>query len=344
MPSDVVVDGSGPDTSVAYMGLRLAHPFVAGASPLSARLDTVRQLEDAGAAAIVLHSLFEEQIAEAQSGRIAEMDPADPQFSALLLSFPAPRDYPLTPDRYLEHITAVKAAVAIPVIASLNGASAGVWLKWGQQMESAGADALEVNFYEVVADLNLPGIALETHIRDAVIDLKKSLHIPISVKLSPFFTAFGNMARRLDDAGVDALVMFNRFYQHDIDIHAMQEKSSIELSTSAELLLRLRWLAVLAGRVRASLAVTGGIATADDGVKAILAGAHVVQSASGLLRHGPMFLDTLRVGLVSWMREHDVRSLEAMRGRVSLKSAADPAGFERAAYLQALNSTTKRSR
>lgn len=324
------------ETGVNYLGLALKHPFVAGASPATANLDSIRRLEDAGAAALVLPSLFEEQIAELNSGRIGEMDPADPQFSDVLLAYPEPREYPFTPDQYLEHVRKTKAAVSLPVIASLNGSSNGAWLRWGELLERAGADALEVNFYAVEAALDVPGIAFETHIRDGVIDLKRSLKIPVSVKLSPFFTAFGNVARRLDDARVDGIVMFNRFFQSDIDTERVAERLRVELSSSSELLVRLRWLAILHGQLRASLALSGGIHSADDGVKAILAGAHAVQTVSGVLRNGPVFFETLRNGLVDWMEQHHVDSVTAMRGRVGMRPSADPGGVERAAYLRSL--------
>jgi dihydroorotate dehydrogenase (fumarate) len=329
--------GKQPDTSVVYMGLKLRHPFIAGASPLSANLDTVRRLEDGGAAAIVLHSLFEEQIAEAQTGRIGEMDPLDPRFSELLLAYPDYRDYPYTPDQYLEHIRRVKSAVAIPVISSLNGTSKGEWLKWSEMMQSAGADGLEVNFYQLAADADVPGLAIETSIRDAVVTLKRSLRIPVSVKLSPFFTAFGNMAARLDAASVDGIVMFNRFLQHDIDVATVHETSASRLSNNAELLLRLHWLAALHGHVRASLIISGGISTPEDGVKAILAGADVVQSVSGLFRHGPDFIDGLVTGLTTWMNAHDIHSVGEARGRVRFGAAAEYSAFARAAYLRTLN-------
>ena len=328
---------SSVDTSTSYMGLRLRHPFMAGASPLSAHLDGVRRLEDAGAAAIVLHSLFEEQITEAQSGRIRGMASDDPQFVARLAAFPPSAAYPFAPDEHLEHLRRVKAAVRVPVIASLNGTTAEAWLKHAYPLQEAGADALEVNFYEVVTDFSVPAAAIERQILSAVVELKQLLRIPVSVKLSPFFTAFGNVAHRLDEAGADGLVIFNRFYQPDIDIATMTASPSLELSRSPELLLRLRWLAILHGRIRPSLAVTGGVETWNDGVKAILAGAHVVQIVSALLRHGPAFLTTMVEKLVVWMEWSKVSSVEEMRGRVSLKTAADPGDFERANYIRALH-------
>jgi dihydroorotate dehydrogenase (fumarate) len=339
MPSAEVRSKSSVDISTTYMGLRLRNPFMAGASPLSAHLDGVKRLEDAGAGAIVLHSLFEEQITEAQSGRIRGMDASDdPQFAERLAGFPSGRDYPQSPDEYLEHLRRVKKAVHVPVIASLNGTTAEAWLRYSRHLEQAGADGLEVNLYEVVADLSVPGVAVETQMVDAVLELKQSLKIPVAIKLSPYFSAFGNVASRLDQAGADALVMFNRFYQPDIDTRSMSAKPTIELSRSAELLLRLRWLAILNGRVRASLAATGGVEVWNDGVKAILAGAHAVQMVSALLRHGTNYLETMVEKLVAWMEWHHVPSVEAMRGRVSLQSAADPSTFERANYIHALHS------
>lgn len=333
---------SALDTSVSYLGLRLRHPFMAGASPLSAHLDGVRRLEDAGSAAIVLHSLFEEQITHAQSGRIHGMDPGDdPAFAARLAAFPSTAEYPFAPHEHLEHVRRVKAAVKVPVIASLNGIGAGDWLRHAALLEQAGADALEINIYEVVTDMSRPGMSIETDIEHAVLDVKRSVKIPIAIKLSPFFTAFANMAHRLDTAGVDGLVLFNRFYQPDIDIRTRTAIPTLELSRSAELLLRLRWLAVLHGRVRASLAATGGVETWTDGVKAILAGAHAVQMVSAILRNGPATLTTMREKLVAWMEWNHVASIDSMRGMVSLATAADPALFERANYIRALHGWTR---
>ena len=325
------------DTSTSYLGLRLAHPFVAGASPLSAHLDTAKRLEDSGAAAIVLHSLFEEQITMAESGRIRHRDPLDQQFAAALAPFPPGGDYPLSPAEYLDHLRSVKKALAIPVIASLNGTTSEGWLRHAQQLQEAGADALEVNFYDVVTDLNVPGITIEAEIRNIVSELKRTLRIPVAVKLSPFFSAFGNLARHLDEAGADGLVLFNRFYQPDIDVRTVSVETNLQLSTSAELLLRLRWLAILHGRIRPDLAVTGGVETPHDGIKAILAGANVVQTVSALLRHGPGFMRTMVEGLRHWMEWHQFASVDLVRGQLSLQHAADPSAFERANYIRTLH-------
>jgi dihydroorotate dehydrogenase (fumarate) len=328
------------DTSTSFLGFRLPHPFVAGASPLGYHIDTVKRLEDAGCAAVVLHSLFEEQITLATKGRIRHRDPLDKEFTAGLADFPSPGDYPLGPQEYAAHVSQVKAAVKIPVVGSLNGTSAESWLTFARVIEQAGADALELNLYEVVTDLNLGSMAVETQIVDVVTELKRTLRIPVAVKLSPFFAAFGNLARRLDLAGADGLVLFNRFYQPDIDIKTMRPSPHVELSTSAELLLRLRWLAILHGRVRPSLVVTGGVATPHDGIKAILAGANAVQMVSALLRHGPAYVSAMRLGLEQWMEWHKMSTLEEVCGRVSLKHTPDPAAFERANYIRALQSWT----
>ena len=326
------------NTTTSYLGFRLPHPFMAGASPLGYHLDSIRRLEDAGCAAIVLPSLFEEQITLAASGRIRHRDPLDQEFAAGLADFPAAGDYPVGPQEYAAHVSRAKAAVKIPVIGSLNGTSAESWLTFSRIIEQAGADALELNLYEVVTDLDMPGVAVEHQIIDIVKELKRTLKIPIAVKLSPFFAAFGNLARQLDKAGADGLVMFNRFYQPDIDIKTMRPSPQVELSTSAELLLRLRWLAILHGRVRPSLAVTGGVATPNDGIKAVLAGADAVQMVSALLRHGPAYVSAMRLGLEHWMEWHKMTSLDEVRGRVSLEHTKDPAAFERANYIRALQS------
>jgi len=326
------------DTSTSYLGFRLPHPFIAGASPFGYHLDSVKRVEDAGCAAIVLHSLFEEQITLAREGTIAHKDVFESEFAEAVAYFPSSTDYALTPDAYAEHVTRVKRSVRIPVIASLNGRTTENWLRFATVIEQAGADALELNIYEVVTDLDVQGIAIEHRLSDVVKGLKRVLKIPIAVKLSPFFAAFGNIAQQLDRAGADGLVMFNRFYQPDIDIRTIAPVPRVELSTSAELLLRLRWLAILHGRVRPSLAVTGGVATPNDGIKAILAGADVVQMVSALLRHGPAFVTAMRHGLEQWMDWNKMSRLDEMRGRSSLHMTNERAAFERANYIRTLQS------
>ncbi len=323
--------------ATSYLGLRLVHPFVAGASPMSANLDTVKRLEDAGCAALVMHSLFEEQITQSEAGKIRHMDPLDAQFAGALSSYPDAAEYRLAPSDYLEHLRRVKTAVGIPVVASLNGTTTESWLKYALLLEEAGADGVEVNMYEVVTDLDVPGTTVEAMLRDLVLELRRSIRIPVAVKLSPFFSAFGNVARQLDRAGASGLVLFNRFYQPDIDIRNMTAVPTLELSRNDELLLRLRWLAILHGRVQASLALTGGVETPADGIKGLLAGAHVVQLVSAVLRHGPAFFTTMREGLARWMEWQHVGTIDEMRGRVSASQVTDPAAFERANYIRALH-------
>jgi dihydroorotate dehydrogenase (fumarate) len=329
--------------TTSYLGLELAHPFMAGASPISAHLDGVRRLEDAGSSAIVLHSLFEEQVTEALSGRIHGIDLfEDPSLTPRVAMFPASHDYPFAPDEHLEHLRRVKEAVRVPVIASLNGTSRGTWMRHAELFQEAGADALEVNFYSVISDLGVPAEAVEGDIVRAVVDLKGLLRIPVAVKLSPFFSAFANMASRLDKAGADGLVLFNRFYQPDIDIERLTAGPSLELSRSSELLLRLRWLAILHGRVRSSLALTGGVQTSEDALKGILAGAHAIQMVSAILRNGPEHLTRVVEQVAAWMQRHQVASVDEMRGRVSLRTSADPANFERANYIRSLHRWARR--
>jgi dihydroorotate dehydrogenase (fumarate) len=328
------------DLSTTFAGLPLRNPFVVGASPLADDLDAVRRLEDAGCAAIVMHSLFEEQISEQLSGRIHHLDPLDSRFAAVLANFPAPDGYAVTPDQYLEQIRRIKAAVSIPVVASLNGTTGESWLTFARQIEKAGADALELNMYEVVTDLRQSAAAIEHGLAQVVRELKVAIRMPIAVKLAPYFTAFGNVAHALDRAGADSLVLFNRFYEPDIDIETLTVTPQIELSTGSELLLRLQWAAILHGRLRASLAICGGVAHPNDGIKAILAGAHTVQMVSAILRHGAAYIGVMRDGLVSWMDAHGFAALGEFRGRLSLARCPDPSAFERGNYIRALSSWT----
>ena len=326
------------DTSTSFLGFRLPHPFIAGASPLGFDLDEVKRLEDGGCAAIVIPSLFEEQITLAGTGRIRQRDPLDAEWTAALAHFPGADDYALTPDGYAEHVSRVKRTVGIPVIASLNGTSGAAWLTFSRIVEQAGADALELNLYEVITDLSVPGAAVEHELTATVRELKQLVKIPLAVKVSPFFAAFGHVARQLDAAGADGIVLFNRFYQPDIDIRTMTPTPRVALSTSADLLLRLRWLAILHGRVRPTLVVTGGVATPEDGIKALLAGADAVQMVSAILKHGPGHFTVMREGLEEWMERHAFRRLTEVRGLASLKQTADPAAFERANYIRTLQS------
>jgi dihydroorotate dehydrogenase (fumarate) len=328
------------DLSTKYLEFQLPHPFMIGASPLVDDLDTVRRLEDAGSAAIVMHSLFEEQITAARSGRIHHLDPLDEQFATVLSYFQEPEEYALGPDEYLEQLRRIKDAVRVPVVGSLNGTSAETWLTYARLIQDAGADALELNMYDVVTDPKQSGAAIEHVLAQVVGELKRELTIPVAVKLSPFFTALGNVAQELARAGADGLVLFNRFYQPDFDIRELTVTPRVDLSTSSELLLRLRWVALLHGRVHSSLAVTGGVATPADGIKALLAGAHAVQIVSAILRHGPAYFAVMRDGLVRWMESHGFATLGDVRGRLSLSSSPDPSAFERAHYIRTLSSWT----
>jgi dihydroorotate dehydrogenase (fumarate) len=323
--------------STKYLGLTLAHPFMLGASPLADHLDTVRRLEDGGAAAIALRSLFEEQITMVESGRIHHMDPLDGQFAGTLAGFPLADRFAFGPDEYLEHLHRVKAAVRIPVIASLNGTNSESWLKFARRMQQAGADALELNMYEIAANPDESSAAIEFQIRNVVIELKQSLTIPIAVKLGPFFTAFGHLACQLDQARTDGLVLFNRFYQPDIDIREMKASPHLELSSDTELLLRLRWMALLHSRVRCSLALTGGVGTPTDGIKALLAGAHAVQLVSAIMRHGPPYFAAMREGLTQWMEAQEFTTVDAFRGLVD-GQPGDTEIAERSNYIRTLQS------
>jgi dihydroorotate dehydrogenase (fumarate) len=265
------------------------------------------------------------------------MDPLDRHFATVLSYFPEPDRYALAPDQYLDHLRRVKAAVKIPVIGSLNGTTGEVWLKFAKLIEEAGADALELNIYEIVTDPRQTATAIEHGLRQIVQDLTSELRIPIAVKLSPFFTAFGHVAHELDRAGAHGLVLFNRFLQPDIDIRHLAVWPRLELSDSSELLLRLRWVAALRDQVRCSLAVTGGVATPNDGIKAILAGADVVQMVSAILRHGPSYFGSMREELRRWMESQGFARVDDVRGRLSMAKTDAPSAFERANYLRTLS-------
>lgn len=324
------------DTS--YLGMRLPHPFVAGASPFGYSVDTVKRLEDAGWAAVVLHSLFEEQVGMDREGRIAHLNPDDQRFTEMIGYFPKRTDYRFGPHEYAEHLYRTTQAVKIPVIGSINGHTRESWLTYARMVEQAGAAALEVNWYDITTNAAASGYQMEEDLIETVRDLKGLLQLPLAIKVSPFFTAFANVARQLDEAGADALVLFNRFYQPDIDIKTMQVVPHLELSTSAELPLRLRWVAILCGRVRASLAITGGVATPQDGIKSVLAGADAIQMVSAILHHGPSYVVTMKHSLEQWLEWHNMGSLAEARGRLSHRATQNPSAYERANYIRTLQS------
>ncbi|MFB3852474.1 MAG: dihydroorotate dehydrogenase-like protein [Vicinamibacterales bacterium] len=326
------------DLSTTYLGLRLANPFMTGASPMTDHLDWVRRLEDAGAGAIVLRSLFEEQITHEQEGIVHHMEARAYAHPEALSYFPRADDFAFGPVQYLEQLRRVKNAVKIPVIGSLNGTTPEGWLGYAKQIEQAGADALELNVYFLATDPAVGADAIEHRVLEIVRIAKKEVSIPVAVKLSPFFSSLAHFARQLDHTGADGLVLFNRFYQPDIDIEALEAQPVLHLSDSSELPLRLRWLAILSGHLKASLAVSGGIHTATDAIKAVMAGASAVQAVSALIKNGPDHIGAMRDGMAQWMEQHEYVSLEQMRGSMNLMRSPDPGAFERANYMKVLQS------
>lgn len=324
------------DLSTSYMGFELPHPVIPGASPLTDDLGLVRRLEDAGAPMIVMHSLFEEQVVDEEVAITRSMDRPKESYAEALWYLPEPEDFRLGPDAYLEQVRKIKATVSVPVIASLNGTSVGGWLRYAQLIEQAGADGLELNLYELAADPEESGAAVEERALEIVRSVRESIRIPIAVKLSPFYSALAHMAQRLSGLGINGLLLFNRFYQPDLDVEALEVKRIVRLSDSSELLLRLRWLALLFGRVSVPLAATGGVHTALDAVKAVMAGASAVQMVSALLQHGPDHLKEVRDGLAQWLEEHEYESLRQMHGSLSLTRVEDAAAYERANYVKLL--------
>lgn len=324
------------DLSTTYLGLRLAHPLMPGASPMVDDLDVVRRLEDAGAAAIVMHSLFEEQIIGEELLTAHDLDPHAESFAEAVSYLPSPQLFRLGPDAYLEQVRRIKAAVGIPVISSLNGVTQGGWLRFARLMEEAGADAVELNVYVLATDPNEAAEVVENRTLAMLRAVKETVRIPVAVKLSPFFSSLAHFAVEIDRAGADGIVVFNRFYQPDINVEDLEVTRSLRLSDSSELLLRLRWLAILSGRVHANLAVTGGVHTPLDAIKAVMCGAAAVQMVSALLERGPERLGVVRKRMIEWMEEHEYESLEQMLGSMSLLRCPDPKAYERANYVQIL--------
>ncbi|MDW8326700.1 MAG: dihydroorotate dehydrogenase-like protein [Anaerolineales bacterium] len=332
-----------PDFSTTYLGLSLSSPLVPSPSPLTNKLDNLKRLEDAGAGAVVLSSLFEEQINHESQSLDFYLSHGAESYAEALSYFPAQRSFRLGPEQYLELIRKATQALDIPVIASLNGVSSGGWvqrapqadwIKYARLMEQAGADALELNLYFIPTDADLLGETVEDMYADLLIDVKHTITIPLAMKISPYFSALPNMCRRLVRAGADGLVLFNRFYQPDLDIENLEVVPHLHLSTSDELRLPLRWIAILYGRINADLALTTGVHTAQDAIKGLMAGATVVQMASALLIHGIDHLATVRADMARWMEEHEYESVEQMRGCLSQKSVPFPAAFERAQYVK----------
>ena len=327
------------DLRTTYMGMTLKNPLVVSAcQPVTDDIGKIKRIEDAGAAAVVLYSLFEEQLRLESQELDHHLTAGTESFAEALSYFPDEESYHLGPDEYLEHIRKAKAAVKIPVIASLNGSTPGGWTDFAKQIEKAGADALELNIYNIPTDLNLGGAAVEQTYLDIVKAVKASVKIPVAVKLSPFFSNMANMAKQLDDAGANALVLFNRFYQPDLNLDDLEVQPSVLLSTPQALRLPLRWLAILHGKIRADLAGTSGVHTAQDVLKMLMAGADCTMIASALLANGVDHLRTMEQGLREWMEKHWYESVQQMQGSMSQLKCPNPTAFERAQYMRAITS------
>jgi dihydroorotate dehydrogenase (fumarate) len=326
------------DLSTKYLGLQLRNPLVVSASPLCKEIANLRQMEDAGAAAIVLHSLFEEQI-NIESNDLDRFlwDGSDLGAESTTI-FPDLSNYNIGPDGYLEHIRQAKQAVSIPVIASLNGVSRGGWVSYAREMQQAGADAIELNVYFVPVDPASNSDEIEKLYLDLVTEIRSTVSIPVAVKVGPYFSAFANMAQRLEAAGANGIVLFNRFYQPDFNIEALEVESVLTLSGSSELLLRLNWAAVLYGHIHADIAITGGVHTVEDVVKSMMSGAKVTMLASALLRNGIGYLRPLRNQLEAWLEKHEYENIQQMQGSMSQKNVPNPKAFQRANYMKVLSS------
>jgi len=326
------------DLSTTYMGLKLKNPLVPSASPLTANVESITKLAEAGAGAVVLHSLFEEQIRHEQEELVYYTTQGTEAYAEMLSFFPEPDDYRRGPDEYLDLIGKAKRAVDIPVIASLNGSTVGGWTDYAHKMQQAGADALELNVYYVASDLKQSGEAVEQLYLDILKAVKKAVKIPVAMKLSPYFSSAANMATKLDQAGANGLVLFNRFFQPDINLDSLEVVPDLVLSSPFELRLPMRWIAVLHGRIKASLAATSGVSNGRDVIKCMMAGADITQMCSVLLRKGAGEIGTILRDMEAWMEQHEYESIQQMKGSLSQKSCPDPAAFERANYMKTLNS------
>jgi dihydroorotate dehydrogenase (fumarate) len=323
--------------STTYLGLPLRSPLVIGAAaPLSEELDTLKRLEDHGAAAIVLHSVFEEQIRQDMLELHHHLEYGTQSFAEALTYFPEPDMFHVGAETYLEHIRQAKAALSIPIIGSLNSASLGGWVDYSQTIQQAGADALELNIYSIPTDLDLSGAEVEAQYLEILRQVKAQVSIPVAVKLSPYFSNTANMAKQLCAAGADALVLFNRFYQPDIDIETLEVRPQLLLSTPQALRLPMHWISILYGRIQADLAATSGVHNAQDVVRLLMAGATVTQIVSALLRHGVSHLSSIEQDLIDWLAEHEYESVSQLRGTMSQRSCPDPSQFERVQYMKTL--------
>ena len=303
---------------------------------MSEDVDNIKRMEDAGAAAVVLYSLFEEQLRQDRLELNANLQQGTESFAEALTYFPEPDDFRLGPEEYLKHVAAAKKATRIPIIASLNGSSEGGWTEYAKKIQQAGADAIELNIYYIPTDMNLTGTEVEMNYLDILKAVKANVSIPVAMKLSPFFSNFANMAKRLDQAGANGLVLFNRFYQPDIELESLEVKPNILLSTPMAMRLPLRWIALLHNRVKASLAATSGIHRASDVLKMLMAGADVTMLCSTIIRHGIPQIAIIERDLAGWLTEHEYESVHQLRGSLSQEKCAEPAAFERAQYMKAL--------
>jgi len=326
------------DLSTNYMGLELKHPLMASASPLSGNVDGIKRVEDAGASAVVMFSLFEEQIRHENAAFEHLIESGTESFAESLSYFPTADDYHVGTENYLDIIRRASESVSIPIIASLNGVTDSGWVEYAKQMQEAGAKGIELNIYYIPADLTTSGRDVEQRYLDIVKTVKSAVSVPVALKLSPFFSAFGSMAKQLDDAGADALVLFNRFYQPDFDLEKLEVMTNLDLSSPAEIRLPLLWIAILHSRLNASLGATTGVHSATEIVKYLMAGADAVMTTSALLKNGVSFLSTLLGELKMWMERREYESVEQMKGSMSQKNVADPSAFERANYIKILES------
>lgn len=326
------------DISTKYMGMKLKNPIVPSASPLMYEVSSIKKLEEAGAAAVVLHSLFEEQITHEALELNYLTTQGSESYAEAVTYFPEPEVYHLGPDEYLNHIKKVKDAVNIPVIASLNGVTTGGWLEYASKIEAAGADGLELNIYFIPTNPNQSGTEVEQLYIDILKTVKSEIKIPIAIKLSPFFSSIANIAQQLDQNGANALVLFNRFYQPDVDLESLDVVPNIFLSTPHAMRLPLRWIAILYGKIKADIAATSGIHSAEDVLKMLMVGANVTMMCSALLKNGPEHITKVLEDMQKWMEEHEYVSVHQMIGSMSHKSVREPAAFERANYMKVLNS------
>ena len=326
------------DLSTTYLGLNLKNPLVASASPLSKKVDMAQKLEEAGVSAVVMYSLFEEQIISDSLKLHRDLERGSEITAEAMNFLPDYGLYSIGPETYLDQLTKLKKALSIPVLGSLNGVTSGGWVDYARKIEEAGADGLELNLYYLATDPALTSSEVEDMYSNLVCDVARQVHIPLAVKLSPFFSALPNFAQRLVSAGARGLVLFNRFYQPDFDLEELEIVPNLVLSNSNELRLPLRWIAILYGRVQADLALTSGIHTGEDMVKALMAGASVTMSASELLQNGAQPAASMLAELHTWMEEHEYISVDQMKGSMSQRAVAEPAAFERANYIQVLNS------